>query len=206
LKVYDDTLDDLQSALKGFTAQVGAAFAPALTELVHGMTRAVVLAKDAFNFFSDGAEKLVIRLSGMVAVIELVGSQMLSLKAFSLDAWKNTVDHIKAIDDWAAAQIKAVDASRVQTQSLGEMAKAHLDAAQAVKTHTDHQKILGEQIVSYTTIQLHQASEANKKYFTELMNLEEQEAKTRYLLAQTWALDRRARRNWPDNRSSPWPR
>jgi len=72
LKVFDDSLDDLGSALKGFTAQVGAAFAPSLTSLVHFMTNAVVFAKDVFNLFADAGEKLTIRLGAMAAALSVM--------------------------------------------------------------------------------------------------------------------------------------
>lgn len=181
LKTFDDSLDDMQSALKGFQAQVGAAFAPAFTALVHGLTNAVVMAKDAFNFFADGAEKLVIRLSAIVAVIELVGKNMASMKAFSIDAWSNTIDHIKAIDQWASAELKGVDASRLMSNELEKQAISQMGAAEAAKVHAQHQKVLGEQIVATTQVQLSQQAKANREYFFELFALEEQAAQSRYL-------------------------
>ena len=206
LKVFDDTMDDLQSALKGFTAQVGAAFAPALTSLVTAMTSAVVFAKDVFNGFADAGEKLTIRLGAMVAALQLIGKQLFSFSVFSKDAWQATIDQVKAIDQWAASAITGVDATRKQSTSLGALAKAHLDTTQAIVSHIDHQKILGEQIVAATGIivqqkkelgehqermgrdivgatrvQLAQQLAENKKYFQEVMDLEEAEAKARYL-------------------------
>ena len=206
LKVFDDSLDDLGSALKGFTAQVGAAFAPSLTALVKGMTAAVVFAKDVFNLFADAGEKLTIRLGAMAAALSVMAQQLFSFSIFSKEAWKQTLEQVQAIDAWAAAQIKGVDASRKQEKTLGDLAAAHLKAADAAKTHADHQKILGEQIVATTIVQVQQKKElgehqermgrdivgttkvqlaeqldASKKYFQELFDLEEQASKSRYL-------------------------
>src|SRR6185436_1264846 len=86
LKTFDDSMDDLDSALKGFTAQVGAAFAPSFTALVHLMTNAVVFAKDSFNAFADAGEKLTIRLGAMVASLQLIGQQLMSFSVLSLEA------------------------------------------------------------------------------------------------------------------------
>ena len=181
LKVFDDSLDDLGSALKGFTAQVGAAFAPSLTALVKGMTAAVVFAKDVFNLFADAGEKLTIRLGAMAAALSVMAQQLFSFSIFSKEAWKQTLEQVNAIDAWAAAQIKGVDASRKQEKTLGDLASAHLKTSDAVKTHTDHQKILGEQAVAFTTIKLSLQAEANRKYFQELMDLQEQASKSNYL-------------------------
>lgn len=168
LKAFDDSLDDLQSALKGFTAQVGAAFAPALIALVHGMTSAIVIAKDTFNLFADAGEKLTIRLAAMVTVLELVGRQLLSFSAFSVEAWQNTIAQVKAIDEWAAVQIKGVDAARQQTTALDLLAKGHLMAAQAIQTHTDHQKLLGEQIVASTLVGVENEKQIRQDFYDSL--------------------------------------
>ena len=45
LTVFDDAMDDLGSALKGFAMQVGAAFAPSLTALVLAFTDVIVARK-----------------------------------------------------------------------------------------------------------------------------------------------------------------
>jgi hypothetical protein len=163
LLVFDDAMDDLGSAIKGFTAQVGAAFSPVLTALVKGMTSAVVLAKDTFNLFADAAQKLGIRLAAITSVIQLLGHQIFSFSVLSADAWQQTISQIKAIDELAASQLKAVDTSRQQSTSLDELAKAQLKAGEAVKTHTDHQKILGEQIVVNTKVQLSQLEALGKQ-------------------------------------------
>lgn len=181
LKVFDDSLDDLGSALKGFTAQVGAAFAPSLTALVRFMTDAVVAAKDVFVLFADAGEKLTIRLAAMVAVIETVGKQLFSFSVFSKQAWKDTLDQVQAIDQWAAAQIKSVDASRQQGAALGDLANAHLNTAQAVQSHIDHQKVLGEGIVSTTGIMVKQREELNHKIFEQIFNEEDLAKQQRYL-------------------------
>ena len=181
LKVFDDSLDDLGSALKGFTAQVGAAFAPSLTALVKGMTAAVVFAKDVFNLFADAGEKLTIRLGAMAAALSVMAQQLFSFSIFSKEAWKQTLEQVNAIDAWAAAQIKGVDASRKQEKTLGDLASAHLKTSDAVKTHTDHQKILGEQAVAFTTIKLSLQAEANRKYFQKLTDLQDQASKSNYL-------------------------
>lgn len=156
LTTFDDAMDDLDSAMKGFTTQVGAAFAPSLTALIHAMTDAVVFAKNVFNLFADAAEKLTIRAAALVTTFQLIGNQLLSFSVLSKEAWADTFKQVEAIDAWAAIQIKAVDETRQANQSLSENAQAHLNAAQSVQTHTDHQKILGEQIVATTKIQLSQ--------------------------------------------------
>ena len=156
LKVFDDAMDDLGSAVKGFTAQVGAAFAPSLTALVKALTQAVVYAKDVFNLFADAGEKLSIRLSALATVWQLVAQNLFSFNVLSKDAWSNTLDHIKSVNDWAAAQLKGVDASRKGEAALGDLAKAHLVAKDAAKEHLAHQNVLGQQIVAATGIELNQ--------------------------------------------------
>lgn len=148
LKNYDNSLDDLSSALLGFKTQVAAAFAPSLTRLVEGMTSAVSYAKTIFQGFSDAAEKLFIRFGALTAVIEIVGKQIFSLSVLNKQAWEQTIDQVKAIDAWAASEIKAVDA--------GKNAEVQMKAStQAAKEYTVAQKTLGEQIVEYTKIQNH---------------------------------------------------
>ena len=162
LTVFDDAMDDLGSALKGFGMQVGAAFAPALTALVNGMTSAIVFGKNAFNAFADAGEKLVIRISAMVASVQLLSKNLFSLKAFSMAAWEETLNHVKAIDQWAAAQIKAVDSNRQQEKELGTLAIKQLEAGGAAQKHTSDQQKLGQQIVSSTKIMLAQEEALGK--------------------------------------------
>jgi hypothetical protein len=162
LTVFDDAMDDLGSALKGFGMQVGAAFAPALTALVIGMTDSIVFAKNVFNLFADAAEKLVIRISAMVASIQVLSNNLFSLKAFSKAAWEETINHIKAIDEWAAAQLKGVDAARQQEKELGQLAITQLDAGKAAEKHGHDQVRLGQQIVSSTKIILAQQEALGK--------------------------------------------
>lgn len=181
LETFDDAMDDLQSSLKGFTAQVGAAFAPALTRLVEHMTNAVVAAKDAFNLFADAGEKLMIRLSAINAVLDIVGQQLFSLSIFSREAWKQTLEQVKAIDAWAAAQIKGVDAARQQSGELEKLAQAQLKAGAAARVHGEHQRVLGEQIVAATTIQLKEQARVSAEIFQQLMDQEEQQANAAYL-------------------------
>jgi hypothetical protein len=147
LTVFDDAMDDLQSALKGFGMQLGAAFAPSLTTLVESFTSIIVFAKNVFNQFADAASTLSIRLGAMVASVQILGSQLFSLQAFSKAAWEEALNHVKAIDDWAAAEIKGVRAARESEQSLDTLAKAHMEAAKAVDTHKMSQEQLGRMIV-----------------------------------------------------------
>jgi hypothetical protein len=151
---FDDALHDLRSALQGFAMQVGAAFAPSLTALVHGFTAAVVGAKNIFNQFADAAATLTIRLAGMVTSVELLGRQLLSTNALSAESWKQTWEQVKAVDAWAAAEIKAVQASRLSTEQLTQLAAVQMTAAKAADAHAVSQENLGKHIVSSTQIQL----------------------------------------------------
>jgi hypothetical protein len=162
LSTFDDAMDDLGSALKGFGMQVGAAFAPALTTLVNAMTSSIVFGKNAFNAFADAGEKLVIRISAMVASLQILGQNLFSLKAFSKAAWEETINHVKAIDLWAKEQLLAVDATRTQENELGSLAIKQLSAGEAAQKHTSDQKKLGEQIVSSTKIILAQEEALGK--------------------------------------------
>ncbi len=156
LTAYDDALDDLGQALEGFKTQVGAAFAPSLTALVTGMTNAVVAMKNVFKLVADAAEKLYIRFGALVATIQLLASQLFSLSALSKDAWAQTLEQVKAIDQWAAAQLKAVDAGE-------KVADATKKAGTAAAQYKEHQEVLGAQIVATTQIMLKQ-EEALKRH------------------------------------------
>ena len=187
LKVFDDAMDDLGSAVKGFTAQVGAAFAPSLTALVKALTQAVVYAKDVFNLFADAGEKLSIRLSALATVWQLVAQNLFSFNVLSKDAWSNTLDHIKSVNDWAAAQLKGVDASRKGEAALGDLAKAHLVAKDAAKEHLAHQNVLGQQIVAATGIELNQKKllgEQQERMGRDIVNAEKVAASQRLMISR----------------------
>ena len=181
LTVFDDAMDDLMQAVKGFGMQVGVAFAPSLTVLVKGFTEVIVFTKNVFNQFSDAASVLSIRLAGMVASVQLLGSTLFSLKAFSMAAWQETMNHVKAIDAWAAAEIKGVATAREAEKSLAALAVKQLDAAKATNVHALSQEKLGAHIVSTTKTQLAQLAELNKKIFTEIFDAEEQASKNAFL-------------------------
>ena len=163
LTVFDDAMDDLGSALNGFAMQVGVAFAPSLTALVTAFTDVIVFTKNVFNQFADAASTLTIRLSAMVASVQVMANTLFSLKAFSKAAWEETINHVKAIDQWAAAEITGVQAARESETSLAALAGKHLDAAQAAQVHVASQERLGQQIVAATKIQLAQAAAAGKQ-------------------------------------------
>lgn len=162
LTVFDDAMDDLWSALKGFGMQVGAAFAPSLTALVKAFTDMIVFTKNVFNQFADAATVLNIRLAAMVASVQLLAGNLFSLKAFSKAAWEETINHVKAIDTWAAAQIKGVEATRQQESGLGTLAIKQLDAAKAATAHTVTQEQLGRQIVQATQAMQSQEAQLGK--------------------------------------------
>lgn len=162
LTVFDDAMDDVGSALKGFGMQVGAAFAPALTALVKGMTDSVVFAKTVFNAFADAAEKLVIRLSAMAASVQLLSKNLFSMKAFSKEAWQETLNHVKAIDLWATEGIMAVDVTRQQEKELGLLAIKQLEAGGAAQQHAVDQQKLGQHIVNSTRMMLAQQEALGK--------------------------------------------
>lgn len=162
LTVFDDAMDDLFSAVKGFGMQVGAAFAPSLTALVKGFTETVVFTKNTFNQFADAATNLGTRLAAMVSSIQIMGERLFSLKAFSKSAWEETMNHVKAIDAWAASEIKGVAVAREGEKSLSALAIAQLDAGKAADSHASSQERLGQQIVNATKIQLHQLELAGK--------------------------------------------
>ncbi len=162
LTTFDDAMDDLQSALKGFTMQVGAAFAPSLTALVNGFTASIVGVKNLFNQFADAASTLTIRLAAMVTSVELLGRQLLSTNALSAESWKQTWEQVKAVDAWAASEIKAVEASRQSSAQLAQLAEAQMSAAKAADQHAVSQEKLGQHIVASTQIQLRQIEAAGK--------------------------------------------
>lgn len=146
---YDDALDNLSLALEGFKKQVAAAFAPSLTKTIEMMTSAVSYAKSIFQAFSDAAEKLFIRFGALAASIEIIGKQLFSLSVLNKEAWEQTLNQVAAIDKWAAAEIKAVDAGKnTEVQMAATTQKA--------KEYTVSQQKLGEAIVAATQIQLKQ--------------------------------------------------
>lgn len=162
LTALDDALDDMNSALKGFAMQVGVAFAPAALILVQGFTHAIVFAKDAFNALSDAGSKLVIRFGAMVASIQLISDRLFSLSVFSKSAWEETMNHVKAIDAWAASEIKGVESARAAEKELDVLATKQLEAGKAAASHASDQKKLGEQIVAATKIMLSQQEQLGK--------------------------------------------
>jgi uncharacterized surface protein with fasciclin (FAS1) repeats len=213
LTVFDDTMDDLSSALKGFGLQVGIAFAPSLTILVKAFTDVIVFAKNAFNALSDAGTVLSIRLAAMIASVQLLSSTLFSLKAFSVAAWEETMNHVKAIDAWASAGIKGVAVSREQEKSLADLAMKQLEAGNAAVKHGADQARLGAQIVATTKIQLEQQKElgqhqermggnivANAK-ITEAVKAEEgarQEALGRQINAN-FAVSQQVAQDWVDS-------
>ena len=69
------------------------------------------------------ATNLGTRLAAMVSSIQIMGERLFSLKAFSKSAWEETMNHVKAIDAWAASEIKGVAvAQRDQAKSTAEQA------------------------------------------------------------------------------------
>jgi hypothetical protein len=163
LTVFDDAMDDMESALKGFAMQVGVAFAPSMTILVKAFTDVIVFTKNVFNQFADAASVLSIRLAGMVTSVQLISQTLFSLQAFSKAAWEETLNHVKAIDAWAASEIKGVQSAREAEKSLDALAVKQLDAAKAVEAHSSSQERLGQQIVASTKIQLAQIEAAGKQ-------------------------------------------
>ena len=129
LTTFDDAVDDMGSALQGFKMQLGAAFAPAMTTIVQAMTASIVFLKDTFNAFADAGEKLTIRLGAMAAAVSILAKQLFSFSVLSKEAWADTLTQVQAIDQWAAAQIQAVDANR-------QKASAETLAAGATQQHT----------------------------------------------------------------------
>lgn len=155
IKAFDNASDKLTRTLDGFKASVAAAFAPSLTKTIELMTSAVSYAKSIFTEFANAAEKLFIRFGAIAAVIEIVGKQIFSLSVLNKEAWQQTLQQVEAIDKWAAAEIKAVDAVK---NSTVEMKTATTQA----KEYTVSQKTLGEQIVQYTQIQVKAHQEAKQ--------------------------------------------
>lgn len=156
LDKYDQAVDNMSSALEGFKNSVAAAFAPSLTKNVEWMTSAVSYAKSIFTQFADAAEKLFIRFGAMSAAIQLMGQQLFSMSVFSKEAWLQTLDQVKAIDSWAAAQIKAID--------VGKNAEVQMEATKKKTVeYTVSQKNLGEAIVAATKIQLSQQEALGKQ-------------------------------------------
>jgi len=203
LTAFDDAMDDMQSALKGFAMQVGVAFAPSAIILVRAFTDVIVFTKNIFNQLSDAGSTLSIRLAAMVASVQILSSTLFSMNAFSKAAWEETLQHVKAIDAWAEAEIQGVESARAANTELEALALNHLSASQAVETHTASQKILGEQIVSFTKIQLQQAEAAGKqqerlganivatsKISQEIAQEEAQAWVESYLVQETASMDR----------------
>ncbi len=207
LSKYDDALDDAKLALEGFKTQVAAAFAPALTSLVNAMTWAISMGTVAFNNFVQAGEKLIVRFAALSTVIELIATQIFSMDVFSKQAWATTLEQVKAVDAWAAAEIKKIESGK----QLNETIK--LGAEETAK-YTVHQKALGEAIVSATQIELHQIElrkqhqvrmgegivaaskieysqrlEESRKFFAELMAQEEEASRIEMLGGPDHMLD-----------------
>jgi len=181
LSAFDDAMDDLQLALKGFATQVGVAFAPSLTALVNWFTQAIITAKDMFNKFSDAAETLTIRLSGMVTSLELIGKQLFSTSALSAEAWAQTMEQVTAIDAWATAERQRVATMREAESELATLAERQMTAAAAAEAHAASQQQLGENIVKTTQAQLSQAEALSKQIFQGIFDAEEAASKASYL-------------------------
>lgn len=190
LTAFDDAMDDMQSALKGFATQVAVAFSPALLTLVKAFTDIIVFAKNTFNQLADAGSVLSIRIAAMVASLQIMGSTLFSVNVFSKEAWKETMQHVKAIDEWAAAEIKGVAAAREAEKGLADLAKAHLDTKEAVKIHKTHQDILGAQIVANTKIQIAQQQELSKKIFEEIFAREEAASQASFLQGPALDMDK----------------
>ena len=156
LAALADAMDDMQSALRGFAMQVGVAFSPAVIILVHALTSGIVFAKDAFNTLSDASAVLVINFATLVANIQLLTARIFSMKVFSKAAWEETINHMRAINDWGRAQIAGVKTAREAEKGLGNLAFSQENAASATEKHSISQQALGENIVSATKIQLAQ--------------------------------------------------
>lgn len=196
---YDDSLDNLSLALEGFKKQVAAAFAPSLTKTIEMMTSAVSYAKSIFTEFANAAEKLFIRFGAIAAVIEIVGKQIFSLSVLNKEAWEQTLQQVDAIDKWAAAEIKAVDATKnasvemataiertkeytVSQKTLGEQIVAYTQIQlRQTEALGKHQEALGQGIVGTTKIQLKQREDESRKFFQEQFQMEEELARVRYL-------------------------
>ena len=99
----------------------------------------------------------------MVAAVQLLGQNLFSLKAFSKAAWEETINHVKAIDAWAASELHGVDASREAAKELDTLAMKQLGASKAVEVHAQSQERLGQQIVAATKIQLAQIDALGKQ-------------------------------------------
>jgi uncharacterized coiled-coil protein SlyX len=155
LKNYDDSLDDISSALQGFRTQVAAAFSPSLEALVKLFTQAVAGATNIVKEFAAAFDKLTTRLGAMVASIEIIAKQLFSFSALSKEAWKETLQMVEAIDKDTAAKLKAIDAG-------DKAAATQRNFNEAVKDGVTHQKVLGEQIVASTKIILAQQEERKK--------------------------------------------
>lgn len=180
LTTFDDAMDDLGSAVKGFGMQVGIAFAPSLTALVDATTQAIVRVKDIFNQFADAGATLTIRLAGMAASLELMGKQLFSTSVLSAEAWKQTWEQVKAIDAWATAERNAVQYSREMASTLADLATKHMDAARAVAAHAASQQKLGEHLVKSAQIRRNWAKESSHDVFSKLFEEEDVAAGQRY--------------------------
>lgn len=144
-----------------------------LATVVMALTNAFAFIKDVFSALSDAADKLMIRLGAMAAVVELVGKQLFSTSAFSKEAWEQTIEQVKAIDQWAAAQIKAVDEGRNATEVQLKLTKAVEDGAAASKNAAREARKLAAERKAL-------AEETSKQIFTETFAREDREFKDRY--------------------------
>lgn len=174
LKQFDDSLDDIGSALQGFRTQVAAAFAPSLAAMVKLFTEVIAGATHIVQELATAFDKLTTRLGAMVAAVEIIAKQLFSLNVLSKEAWQETMQMVEAIDKETAARLKSIDA--------GEKAvKTQKELNEAIKEGATHQKVLGEQIVSGAQIQAKQNAELSKKVFQEIFDQEEEAARIRYL-------------------------
>lgn len=155
LSTYDDALDDLGTSLKGFTTQVGAAFAPGLTALVNGMTAAVVGTKNIFVAFADAGERLTIRIGAMATSMGLLANQLFSFSVFSKEAWKDTLSQVSAVDKWAASEMAAVG-------TLGKSIESKQEASRESQKYAANQQSLGKAIIEATQIEIRQRDASAK--------------------------------------------
>ena len=180
LTVFDDAMDDMISALKGFGMQVGIAFAPSMTAIVKTFTDIIVYTKDVLNQLSDAGSVLAIRIGAMIASAQLLTKQLFSMTVLSKEAWQATLDQVKGIDQWAAAQIKAVAVARDAEKGLEALAIKQMDAAKAAEAHAVSQKRLGEEIVKSAQFQRNWAKESSHDVFSKLFEEEDVAAAQRY--------------------------
>lgn len=184
-----------------------------LATVFMALTNAIAFIKDVLEALHEAAEKLMVRMGAMIAVVELLGKQLFSSTALSKEAWKETLNQVEAIDKWAAAEIKAIETGKNSTHVKLEAVKAVEKQTEVNRTFAlsekqnaemvaeSQQKIKEaamERMAAEMEIGLRQdahAKEVSKQVFADIFAQEERDYKDRYSGSDTMRVNSETNRN-----------